>query len=88
MELRPKFKPGDQVLMLKHSDWKVPAVATITRGGRQYIRSDGYEFIEYIISFDELQTDLTDEAAGLHIEYTGTTAMEEFLRPLLDERPA
>ncbi|MEO6811810.1 MAG: hypothetical protein ABI353_22100 [Isosphaeraceae bacterium] len=82
--IRPKFKPGDRFLMLKHADWKAPA-ATITREGRQYTRSDGYEFIEYVIGFDRPQTDLTDEVDGEPIPYPYSTCMEEFLLPLADK---
>lgn len=80
MELKPKFKVGDRVLMLQHGDWKSAAVATISREGRQRTRYDGYEFIQYVITFDVRQSDWTDEAIGHRIEYTGTTVMEEFLR--------
>lgn len=80
----PKFKPGDRVWMLKHADWNTPAAAAITREGRPYTRSDGYEFIEYVIEFDRPQTDLTDEADGEPIPYSDSTCMEEFLLPLAD----
>lgn len=88
MPLRPKFEPGDRVLMLRHADWKAPAVATVTREGRPRHRPDGTPFLEYIITFDQLQADLTDEAAGLDNLYEQTTVMEEFLRPLDDRGPA
>jgi hypothetical protein len=35
-----------------------------------------------VVRFDEPQTILTDEAAGLHIEYDGTTVLEEYLNTL------
>ncbi len=78
----PKLREGDRVLMVKHSEWKADCRATIVRKGRPRIIGDGSTRVEYVIKFDEPQTDLTDEAAGLHIEYEETTVLEESLRPL------
>ena len=57
----------------------------IVREGRPRIIGDGSTRIEYVFRFDEPQTDLTDEAAGLHIQYEATTVLEEYLRCLDDE---
>jgi hypothetical protein len=78
----PRLREGDRVLMLKHSGWKADCRGTIVREGRPRIVGDGSTRVEYVIRFDEPQTDLTDEAAGLHIEYEGTTVLEEYLGPL------
>lgn len=78
----PRLRKGDRVLMVKHSDWKADCRSTIIREGRPCIVGDGSTRVEYLIRFDEPQTDLTDKAAGLHIEYEGTTVLEEYLHPL------
>lgn len=81
----PRLRKGDRVLMLKHADWKADCRGTIIREGRPCIVGDGSTRVEYLIRFDEPQTDLTDEAAGLEIHYEGTTVLEEFLRTAGDE---
>lgn len=78
----PGLRAGDRVLMVKHSDWKADCRGTIVREGRPRIVGDGSTRVEYLIRFDEPQMDLTDEAAGLHIEYEETPVLEEYLRPL------
>src|SRR5690349_19658661 len=78
-----EFRRGDRVLMLKHADWKNDAAGTIislcARPRRLY---DGSTDLEYSIQFDELQQDLTDEANGVNLTYTGTTVLGRFLRKL------
>ncbi len=83
--LAPKLRVGERVLMLKHADWKADCRGMIVREGRPRIIGDGSTRIEYVFRFDEPQTDLTDEAAGLHIQYEATTVLEEYLRCLDDE---
>ena len=80
--LKPSYKRGDRVVMRKHGDWKAEARATIIRGGRARTIYDGTVHMEYVIKFDKHQADLTDESAGLAIEYEGTTVLEEDIRLL------
>jgi hypothetical protein len=75
----PKFRIGDRVLMVKHYDWKASCRGTILSEGRPRVIHDGSTCVEYVIRFDEPQSDLTDEAAGLHMEYQETTVLEEYL---------
>jgi len=80
----PRLKGGDRVLMLKHSGWKADCRGRIVREGRPRIIFDGSTRVEYLIRFDEPQTELTDESAGLFIEYEATSVLEEYLHPLGD----
>lgn len=83
-DIVPSLKAGDRVRMLKHYDWKADCLGTIVGEGRPRIIFDGSTRVEYFVRFDEPQTDLTDESADLHIEYEGTTTLEEYLQPLGD----
>jgi hypothetical protein len=86
--LKPSYKPGDRVVMLKHSDWKADARATIVSRGRPRTVYDGTIHMEYFSKFEEHQTDLTDESAGHFIEYEGTSVLEEYIRLLDATNPA
>jgi hypothetical protein len=82
MEAPPKFRVGDRVLMLQHSDWKTEARATITREGRPIVVYDASIHYRYCITFDEPQTELSEELRGVVNLYDGTTVLEEYLRTL------
>ncbi len=88
MSVVPRLNEGDRVLMIKHADWKADSRGTVVSPGRPCVIWDGSTRVEYLITFDEPQTDLTDEAVGLRIDYEGTTVLEEYLRPLADESTA
>jgi hypothetical protein len=76
-----KFKKGDRVLMLKHADWKSDIVGTIAGFGGLRRLYDGTIDVVYGMDFDELHTDLTDEANKEYVEYCGCTVLEQYLIP-------
>ncbi|RKZ50723.1 MAG: hypothetical protein DRR16_27495 [Candidatus Parabeggiatoa sp. nov. 3] len=84
LDVEPKEQSGDRVLMLKHSDWKKEAKGTIRGKGVVRRIYDGTVHFDYYIEFDEPQTDKTDEANGMEIEYSGSTVLEEELCPLVE----
>jgi hypothetical protein len=76
------FKPGDRVLMLKHSDWKADAIGTVASLGKLRLLHDGSTACWYWIVFDEPQRDYTDEIHGDDRTYKSSTVLERFLRLL------
>jgi hypothetical protein len=78
-----EFKYGDRVRMLKHADWKNDAIGTIISiRTRTTPLHDGSTDLRYIIQFDELQRDYTDEMNGMDLQYKESSVLGRFLRPL------
>lgn len=84
--VKPKFRVGDRIFMTKCADWKKGAHGTIVRVRGPIILHDGSTQVDYEIQFDVPQSDLTDELHGIDMEYSGTTVLERFLRPLVGRR--
>lgn len=83
----PKWRVDDRVVMLKHSDRKADARATIFGEGRPRLIFDGSTPIQSLIEFDEPQCDLIDEELGRQNEWEETTVLEEYLLPRRCRRP-
>ena len=76
-----EFRRGDRVLMVKHADWKNDAMGTIiSLRARPCRLHDGSADVWYIIEFDELQRDFTDEANGMNLAYKNSMVLGRFLR--------
>lgn len=73
-------------MMIRHADWKADARATVVAGPRERKVADGTMRLEYIITFDEPQSDFTDEMNGQSDRtYVSTTVLADYLQ-LLDSQ--
>jgi hypothetical protein len=87
MQSEAKYKVGDRVLIKQHSDWKNDIVGTISRDGHIRKNSFGGTYIDYFVTFDIEQADLTDELHGdFDRRYWGSTCAEQYLEPLVDSK--
>ena len=77
------FAIGTRVAMIRHADWTSDAVGTIVGYPRERVNSWGKAYVDYLIEFDEPQSDLTDAMNGQpDRRYKLSTVAEEYLRPM------